>query len=608
MFRSPYRLTAAVLVAALMTACGGGNPVAPPPPPTPTATLAISSPTATILAGGSATVTVTLTRGNGFTGAVSVTATNLPTGVTSSTTTIASGVTTGNLTLTAAANAPATNAAAVSVAGTGAGVTIASQALALNVTGGNGAIIALAAATGTIEGGRTGTLLVTVTRSGSFAGQVTLNATALPTGVSVASQTVAAGATTATLTFTTNLGAAAATTPLSVTATASGITIAPQPYALTITPGPIAQLGNDMTSPDLYHGHAMALNADGTRIVVGAYGSTNGTTRVYERSGANWTQLGADIIGEGSDDRAGTSVAINAAGTRIAIGAYLNDDGGGSAGHVRVYDFIAGTWTQVGADLNGGASGWGFGWTVALSASGSRLAASGAGVGSTTGHVKVYDLIGSAWTQVGATLTAGNEFGDAMDISSDGTTIAVGSSSAAGSSRAGTAQVFRLVGSVWTQLGNVLQGEQISDVFGSGLSLSATGTRIAVAAPSDREGDVSGGGSPAGKVRVFELIGATWTQIGGDVLGSVGLNGENLGETIVLSDDGTRFAATGASQSIAKVYTLTSGAWVQTGPTITSFGTAGRSEGLALSADGRAVGVGYVNGTPRIARVFRLTP
>lgn len=225
--------------------------------------------------------------------------------------------------------------------------------------------------------------------------------------------------------------------------------------------GPIQQIGSDILSPDLSFGSHLALSANGGRIVVSAYATANGTTRVYERTGGTWTQIGADIIGEAAGDIAGIGVDIDAAGTRVAVGAYRNDGGGTNSGHVRVYDLVGTTWTQVGADLNGDGSGWGLGWSVALSASGNRLITGAPGSGTTTGRVKVYELVSGTWTQLGVTLTAGNEFGDAVDISSDGTTIAVSSPSAAGSSRAGTVQVFRLGAGAWTQVGDTLQGEQI---------------------------------------------------------------------------------------------------------------------------------------------------
>ncbi len=615
MIPSVFRMTAAVVLSLSVAACGGNDaPVAPPP--TPTASLAISPSTITVVAGTSIPVTVTVTRGGGFAGEVTVTATSLPTGVTATPITIASGVTSGILTLVAAASAPAATAGAVAVAGSGTGVTIGSQSLTVNVTGapGNGATLALAAASGSVEGGRTGTIAVTVTRTGTFTGEVTVSAVTLPTGVTIASQTIAAGTTAATLTITTNLGAAAGTTSLSIAATGTGITIPSQAFALTITQGPIAQLGGDIANTDLFFGHAIALNADGTRMVVGAYGSANGTTRVYERSGASWTQLGANILGEGTDDGAGTSVAINAAGTRIAIGAPRNDGTGANSGQVRVFDLVAGSWTQVGTDIDGDAAGWTFGWRLALSASGSRLIVSGIIDATLTGNIKVYDLVGSVWTQVGNVLTQRNRFGDGVDISSDGTTIAIGSPQIAGSSIRGVAQVFRLVGSTWTRLANELQGEGPGDGFGTAVSLSATGNRLAVSAPKDGEG-----GNFAGKVRVFELVGSTWTQVGGDVIGEPQdfRNAyEFLGGGLVLSDDGSRFAVNSvgrdneAGKDLVKVYTLTGGAWTQTGPTIFSYGAgaAVRPEGVALSADGRTVATGYVSGSPRVTRAFRITP
>ena len=47
--------------------------------------------------------------------------------------------------------------------------------------------------------------------------------------------------------------------------------------------------------------------------------------------------LGQDIDGEAAQDFAGSSVALNAAGNRMIVGAYGNDGAGGTAGHARIY-------------------------------------------------------------------------------------------------------------------------------------------------------------------------------------------------------------------------------------------------------------------------------
>lgn len=482
------------------------------------------------------------------------------------------------------------------------------------------AAIALGAATGSVQAGNSTTIAVTLTRGGGFAGDVALTVSGAPTGVTVSAQNVAAGATTATLNVVTTTAAVAGTSTLTVAGTGTGVTIAAQTVALTVTvpAPPIAQIGSDITNGDIAFGGALALSTDGTRMVVGASQSANGTTRVYQRTGTAWTQLGADIIGEAAGDYAGSSVDINAAGTRIAIGAFRNSGNGTEAGHVRVYDLVGTTWTQVGADMDGTVqSGFGtrFGSRVALSGSGNRLIASAAFVN--TGFARVYDLVGGAWTQVGANLSVSgiNGFGDAVDVSSDGTTVAVSAPIAVSNSAAGSVFVYRLVGGAWTQVGNVLTGTQtatnMGETFGDAISLTANGSRIAISAPRNVEGAPVGSNFPTGQVRVFDLAGSTWTQLGNSVNGTTDVNGntDRLGETLMISDDGTRWAANGASNTIARVYTLVAGSWTQTGGTIVgTTGLSARSEGLGLSPDGKTVAVGYVNGSPRRVRTFSITP
>jgi len=91
------------------------------------------------------------------------------------------------------------------------------------------------------------------------------------------------------------------------------------------------------------------------------------------------------------------SVALSSDGTRLAVGAPYNDDGGTQAGHVRVFDLVGGVWTQIGGDLDGVAAQDYFGESVALSSDGTRLAAGGSlndGTGSNAGHVRVFDYDG----------------------------------------------------------------------------------------------------------------------------------------------------------------------------------------------------------------------
>ena len=85
-------------------------------------------------------------------------------------------------------------------------------------------------------------------------------------------------------------------------------------------------------------------------------------------SQAYFGQLGADIDGEAPNDNSGGSVSINSTGDRLAIGAYFNDGNGASSGHVRIYDWNGTAWTQLGADIDGEATGDKSGYSDSINA------------------------------------------------------------------------------------------------------------------------------------------------------------------------------------------------------------------------------------------------
>jgi hypothetical protein len=137
------------------------------------------------------------------------------------------------------------------------------------------------------------------------------------------------------------------------------------------------------------------MNAAGDRVAIGANGNGSGAghVRVYSWNGTAWTKLGADIDGETISDQSGYSVSINAAGDRVAIGAWLNGGNGSASGHVRVYSWNGTAWTKLGADIDGEAAGDLSGWSVSMNAAGDRVAIGARlndGNGSGAGHVRIY--------------------------------------------------------------------------------------------------------------------------------------------------------------------------------------------------------------------------
>ncbi|MFN5603502.1 MAG: hypothetical protein ACK49V_03005, partial [Actinomycetes bacterium] len=171
----------------------------------------------------------------------------------------------------------------------------------------------------------------------------------------------------------------------------------------------ISQIGaeiNGETGGD-QSGYSVAMSADGSRVAIGAInndgtGSNAGHVRVYTLTNNAWTQIGGDINGENVSDQSGFSVAMSADGSRVAIGANKSDGNGSDSGHVRVYTLTNNAWTQTGGDIDGEAAGDWSGYPVAMSADGSRVAIGAIyndGTGSNAGHVRVYTLTNNAWTQ-----------------------------------------------------------------------------------------------------------------------------------------------------------------------------------------------------------------
>lgn len=232
MLRTGVRHVAALAVLAVLAGCGGDNTTTPG-----AITLSLSSGTAAVTQGQSATVNVTVTRTN-FGGDVSLTADGAPTGVTASfdPATLGGSATASTLTIAAAAGA-ATGTSTITVHAQGTGVTAQTATIALTVTSSGAFTISVDPTTLSVDQGANGNTTVTVARTGTMNGAVALTATGLPTGVTATFDptSVAAGATTSTLTLSVGAGVAAGTTNISIKGTSAGFPDQTASVALTVT-------------------------------------------------------------------------------------------------------------------------------------------------------------------------------------------------------------------------------------------------------------------------------------------------------------------------------------------------------------------------------------
>jgi hypothetical protein len=382
------------------------------------------------------------------------------------------------------------------------------------------------------------------------------------------------------------------------------------------------QLGSDIDgeAQSDQSGRSISLSSDGTIVAIGARvnaanGFSSGHVRVYQRDESNttvapigWTQLGADIDGAAQYNYFGTSVSLSSDGTIVAIGAYGNDDNGIDSGHVRVYQYSNSSWTQLGADIDGEAADDESGTSVSLSSDGTIVAIGAIYNDGTTGnvddkrgHVRIYQYSNSAWTQLGADIdgeAAGDESGESVSLSGDGTIVAIGAHVNDGNGdKSGHVRVYQrdesntTVAPIgWTQLGSDIDGESSNDQSGTSVSLNDDGTVLAIGAPFN-----DGTASNAGHVRVYQYSNSTWTQLGSDFDGL--LENFNCGYAVSLNNDGTVLALSMLKYSSYRgatyIYKYNNSTWTQVGSIILGEnGSDNSGISLSLSSDGGTIAIG----------------
>jgi len=381
------------------------------------------------------------------------------------------------------------------------------------------------------------------------------------------------------------------------------------------------QIGVDIDGEAAYDrsGNSVSFSGDGTIVAIGARvnsgnGSNSGHVRVYGYSSGSWSQLGSDIDGEAAGDYSGTSVSLSDDGTIVAIGAPSNDGNGTNSGHVRVYGYSSGSWSQLGADIDGETAGDNSGYSVSLSNDGTKLAIGALnndGTASDAGHVRVYGYSNSSWSQLGSDIDGEAAYdlsGTSVSLSDDGTIVAIGAVANDGTaSDAGHVRVYGYSNSSWSQLGSDIDGEAAGDHSGTSVSLSDDGTIVAIGAIFN-----DGNGSNSGHVRVYGYSSGSWSQLGSDIDGEAFQN--YSGESVSLSGDGTIVAigakhnsGNGSNSGHVRLYRHSGGSWSQLGADVDGE-AAGDFSGVSvsLSDDGTIVAVGAHynagNGTPALSQ------
>jgi hypothetical protein len=353
-------------------------------------------------------------------------------------------------------------------------------------------------------------------------------------------------------------------------------------------------------------GRSVSMSDDGTIIAIGApndssHGTFRGQVRVYNYASASntWEQLGSDINGENNSSYFGTSVSISNDGTIVAIGATgAIAENGKKTGQLQVYKYENLSWTQLGADIDGEDSNDNFGTSVSMNGDGTVLAA-GAEYGNkgNSGYTRIYKYASNAWTLLGARIIgeAANDFsGSSVSLSDDGTIIAIGAwGNDDNGTNSGHTRIYKYASNAWTKLGADIDGEKASDYSGRSVSLSSDGTVVAIGSQGN-----DGNGSSSGHTRIYKYASNAWTKLGADIDGENA--SDNSGYSVSLSNDGTVVAIgaignddNGTNSGHIRIYKYASNTWTKIDADLDgehSFSYSGYS--VSLSGDGSIVAVG----------------
>lgn len=377
-------------------------------------------------------------------------------------------------------------------------------------------------------------------------------------------------------------------------------------------------IGSDLDGSPYYDnaGQAVAINGDGSRVVVGAPNSLNGNgdVKVYEWEDTteDWVQLGISIVGS-DGDFSGASLDMSSSGDKIIVGSPYHQN---YYGTTRVYEWndSINAWEQLGSDLDADERYDESGNAVSISGDGMRIAIGSPDGVTKTGFVKVYyfDAVNSnSWEQIGNTLYGAGYYsrkGNSVSLNYDGSRMVLGSHlfDFNATSFAGSVNVYEYHGtnetSQWIRMGSRILGDvTYYELYGHSVDINDAGDRIVIGAINGEEDSTT---LDNGLVEVFEFNSNDWTQLGSAIYGAV--SGDNLGETVSMNGAGDRIVA-GASfadgdddfgdHNVGQVqvfdYDTDTQEWVQVGDTILGecgFDQSGKS--VAMSGDGSRLIVG----------------
>ena len=377
------------------------------------------------------------------------------------------------------------------------------------------------------------------------------------------------------------------------------------------------QLGGDIVGAALGDEAAYSVSmSDPTTVAIGSpkndsNATAAGQVRVFTLKNGSWSQKGNDILGNGSDQWAGSTVVMPDSNT-VAIGLPKNSSNATRSGAVRVYQWNGSSWVQKGSDLYGIANYDEIGKSISMPNS-NTLAISSPRLDQSIiphrpGYVKVYNWNGSSWGQRGNTIIGQHDSIVGYSISMpDPNTIATGgiwNKIPTSGIYAGSVQIFKYNGTSWVRKGSVIPGTFHGDKCGASVSMPNSNL-VAVGSP--------GSSQNSGLARVFEWTSGNWVQKGNDITGNNGSFGFSIdmpSDNLMIVGAPTSSSAGYTESGSANIFIHNGTQWVQKGVNIVGTAAYNKAGFSVTISDSSAIAVGMpgYNSNTGLCRVYSIEP
>jgi len=310
-------------------------------------------------------------------------------------------------------------------------------------------------------------------------------------------------------------------------------------------------------------GRSVDISDDGNTIVVGSYqdddmGSNSGAVYIFVRNGTTWSQqVKLDAIDGAKDDFFGYAVCISGDGKTIFVGSPQDDDNANACGSGYIYNRNGTSWILqskfVPSELKAADM---FGIAADLSQNGNVLlvgAYRGSYIYLNQGAAYIFTRTNGVWKKTAVIIapdpTYGANFGQAVNMASDGLTAFIGAYHDASSK--GAVYVYTYSGSAWIMKQKLVGSDTVTgDNFGVSIASTALGESVIIGSMLDASPLVG-----AGAAYIFVKTNGVWIE-SAKLTAHDALKNDNFGRAVAISADGrTAIAtATGLATVTASTY------------------------------------------------------